>query len=214
MAEQQGKLARYRSRRDFRRTSEPAGRRGGPKLARDRNPIFVIQQHDATALHFDFRLEVAGVLKSWAVPKGPSTDPRVKRLAVETEDHPLAYADFEGVIPRGEYGAGTVIVWDAGPYKNLSTDDDGRAVPIAKALARGSAVVWLEGRKLRGAWALVHAALRGERRNWLLIKQRDEGADARRNPARSERRSVLSGRTLAQVAREGDGHGARPGAAR
>jgi DNA ligase D-like protein (predicted 3'-phosphoesterase) len=194
------RLSLYRGRRDFRRTSEPSGRPrpGGPKLRKTGNPLFVIQQHDASSLHWDFRIEVDGVLRSWAVPKGPSTDPAERRLAVAVEDHPLSYADFEGVIPEGEYGAGTVIVWDAGPYKNLSDDDDGK-VPIAKALRRGHAVIWLEGKKLRGGYALVRAKVGGDRRNWLLVKLADEGADARRNPVRTEPRSVLSGRTLAEV---------------
>lgn len=203
MAKQRGRLASYRSRRDFRTTPEPSGRRrGGPKLAKKGNPIFVIQQHDASSLHFDFRLEVDGVLESWAVPKGPSTDPSEKRLAVATEVHPLDYADFEGVIPEGEYGAGTVIVWDAGPCKNLSVDDEDKELPLGKALARGQAEVWLEGRKLRGGYALVHSKLGGNEKNWLLVKMKDEGADARRNPVRTEPRSVLSGRTLAEVAEE------------
>lgn len=175
-----------------------------PRLRKTGNPLFVIQQHDAATLHWDFRIEVGGVLKSWAVPKGPSTNPAVRRLAVAVEDHPLSYADFEGVIPEGEYGAGTVIVWDAGPYKNLSTDGR-RPVPIAAALRRGHAVVWLEGRKIRGAWALVHTKLRGDRRNWLLVKLKDEGAHARRNPVRTQTRSVLSGRTLTQVRRDEGG---------
>jgi DNA ligase D-like protein (predicted 3'-phosphoesterase) len=198
-----GKLTLYRDKRDFRKTPEPSGRgrRGGPALRKRGNPIFVVQQHDASSLHWDFRLEVGGVLKSWAVPKGPSTDPRQKRLAVATEDHPLRYADFEGIIPEGEYGAGTVLVWDAGPYRNVTADEDGAEIPIAQALRRGHADVWLEGRKLRGGWALIHSRLRGDDRNWLLVKMRDAGADARRNPVRTEPRSVLSGRTSAEVAR-------------
>src|SRR5438132_4733421 len=142
-------LARYREKRDFRNTPEPRPRtlrRGGKR------PRFVIQKHDATSLHYDFRLEVDGVLKSWAVPKGPSTDPRDKRLAMPTEDHPLEYADFEGVIPEGEYGAGPVIVWDAGTYRNL-TERDGREIPMAEGLRRGHVKVWLDGRKLRGAYS-------------------------------------------------------------
>jgi DNA ligase D-like protein (predicted 3'-phosphoesterase) len=207
MTKRADRLRPYRDKRDFRRSPEPSGRSrpGGPRLKKRGNPFFVVQQHDASSLHWDFRLEVNGVLKSWAVPKGPSTDPREKRLAVATEDHPIDYADFEGVIPEGEYGAGTVLVWDAGPYKNVTADDDGETVPMAKALRRGHAVVWLEGRKLRGAWALVHGRIGGERKNWLLIKVRDEGADARRNPVRTEPRSVLSGRTLREVARDEGG---------
>ena len=113
-------------------------------------PIFVIQKHAASHLHYDFRLEVDGVLKSWAIPKGPSTDPKDKRLAVPTEDHPLEYADFEGVIPAGEYGGGTVLVWDTGPYRNL-TEKKGEAIPMGQAVAHGHVKVWLEGRNSRAA---------------------------------------------------------------
>jgi DNA ligase D-like protein (predicted 3'-phosphoesterase) len=199
------KLAAYRSRRDFRRTPEPRGG-GGAGLERGEHPIFVVQQHDATTMHWDFRLEVDGVLRSWAVPKGPSTAPSEKRLAVQTEDHPLDYADFEGVIPAGEYGGGAVIVWDAGPYRNASLGDDGEELPIAEALERGHAQVWLEGQKLRGGYVLVHARIGGDERHWLLIKQDDEGADARRRPTKTEPESVLSGRTVGEVLEdEGDG---------
>ena len=198
------RLAPYRDRRDFRRTPEPSGRGSGegPGFRKDGNPIFVVQEHDASTHHFDFRVEVDGVLASWAVPRGPSTDPREKRLAVRTADHPLAYADFEGVIPEGEYGAGTVVVWDAGPCRNVSTDADGKACPLSEALERGHAEVWLEGRKLRGAYALVHARLGGDERSWLLVKKDDAGADARRKPTSTEPESVLTGRTLAEVAEE------------
>jgi DNA ligase D-like protein (predicted 3'-phosphoesterase) len=196
-------LATYRSRRDFRRSPEPRGDRGDrPGFAKRGNPFFVIQEHRASSHHFDFRLEVDGVLWSWAVPKGPSTDPRDKRLAVAVEDHPLEYADFEGVIPDDSYGAGTVIVWDAGPYQNLRHDGAGDPVPMAKARAQGQIEVWLEGRKLRGGYALVHSRSGGRREHWLLIKMKDTGADARRRPTRTEPRSVLSGRTLDEVADE------------
>jgi DNA ligase D-like protein (predicted 3'-phosphoesterase) len=160
-----------------------------------RRPIFVIQKHDASSLHYDFRLEVDGVLRSWAVPKGPSTDPREKRLAVEVEDHPMGWGSFEGVIGRG-YGAGTVIVWDTGPYRPLG---DGS---IAEALDAGRASFWLDGRKLRGGYTLTRTRMRGGagKPQWLLIKRRDEEADARRRPLSTQPESVLSGRTIEQVA--------------
>jgi DNA ligase D-like protein (predicted 3'-phosphoesterase) len=154
----------------------------------------VIQKHAATRLHYDFRLEVEGVLKSWAVPKGPSLDPRDRRLAVEVEDHALDYGDFEGVIGEGRYGAGAVIVWDAGEYRNLDEDRT-----MADAIEGGHARFWLDGRKLRGGWSLQ----RMRDRDWLLIKRRDEGADARRRPTSTQPESVLSGRTVEQVAAEG-----------
>ena len=153
------------------------------------SPRFVIQQHAATSMHYDFRLEVAGGLKSWAVPKGPSTDPRDKRLAMPTPDHPLSWGDFEGVIPAGSYGAGAVIVWDAGDFRNLGE------ARMEKQLEQGHAVFWLEGRKLRGGYSLRRIAT-GEDERWLLVKKRDEHADARRNPVSTQRESVLSGRTI------------------
>ncbi len=199
-------LSEYRSKRDFRRSPEPSGSPGetGPGLDRDGNPLFVIQQHDASTLHWDFRLEADGVLKSWAIPKGPSTDPRDKRLAVATEDHPLDYADFEGTIPEGEYGGGTVIVWDAGPYKNITRNEQDEEVALGEALQQGHVEIWLEGKKLRGGYALVNAKLGGKSENWLLVKMADEAADARRNPTSTEPRSVLSGRTITEVAGEAE----------
>jgi DNA ligase D-like protein (predicted 3'-phosphoesterase) len=161
----------------------------------------VIQKHDASSLHYDFRLEADGVLKSWAVPKGPSTNPKDKRLAMPTEDHPMEYADFEGVIPEGEYGAGTVLVWDTGTYRNL-TEKDGEHVPVSRALDEGHLRFELEGSKLRGPWALTRIG-RGGRERWLLVKMEGEGADARRKPVRSQPDSVLSGRGLEEIARQG-----------
>src|SRR5919197_2832471 len=174
---QKDPLGTYRDKRDHARTSEPAGRR---RRGSRRRPRFVVHQHDATTLHYDFRLEAAGVLKSWAVPKGPSTNPKDKRLAMPTEDHPLDYADFEGVIPEGEYGAGIVIVWDRGTYRNL-TEDDGREVPVEEAVDEGHVKVWLEGEKLIGGFALTRTG-DGRRERWLLVKIDDDAADARRNP--------------------------------
>jgi DNA ligase D-like protein (predicted 3'-phosphoesterase) len=158
-------------------------------------PIFVVQKHQATALHYDFRLEVGGVLKSWAVPKGPSTDPRDKRLAMAVEDHSLGHASFEGVV-----GSGAVIVWDNGTYRNR-TEREGREVAIERALAEGHAVVELEGHKLHGRYALTRTDTE-PRERWLLVKVRDEAADARRNPVVSEPESVLSGRTLEELESE------------
>jgi DNA ligase D-like protein (predicted 3'-phosphoesterase) len=186
-------LETYREKRDFARTPEPAPgrkRRGG-------EPRFVIQMHDATTLHYDFRLEAGGVLKSWAVPRGPSTNPKDKHLAVRTEDHPLAYADFEGVIPSGEYGAGAVLVWDAGTYRNL-TERDGEQVPVERAVEDGHVTFWLEGRKLTGGYALTRIA-RDRRERWLLVKMSDAGADARRDPVATQPESVLSGRTIEAI---------------
>jgi DNA ligase D-like protein (predicted 3'-phosphoesterase) len=195
-------LNEYRSKRDFRRTSEPSGGDRGPS----EQAMFVIQKHDASTLHYDFRLEVNGVLKSWAVPKGPSTDPRQKRLAIPTEDHPLEYADFEGVIPEGEYGAGTVLVWDTGPYRNLQAEKEDLSDPsMEAAIDRGKVEVWLEGKKLKGGYALIRTG-KGHDSRWLLIKMDDECADARRNPTSTEPDSVLSGLTLEEIADRQRGH--------
>jgi DNA ligase D-like protein (predicted 3'-phosphoesterase) len=188
-------LKEYRRRRDPRKTPEPEGR---PARGRRKKPRFVIQQHDATAMHWDFRLEAAGVLKSWAVPKGPSTDPREKRLAMPTEDHPLGYATFEGMIPEGEYGAGPVIVWDQGTYRNL-TEKNGKEVPVEDAVDAGHVKVFLEGHKLRGGYALTRTG-RSPRPRWILVKIKDGHADARRNPVRTEPESVISGVTVDEMA--------------
>ena len=185
-------LERYRARRDFTATTEPRGRRRRPR--RNGASRFVIHEHAASSLHYDLRLEAGGVLRSWAVPKGPSTDPREKRLAVEVEDHPLEYIDFEGLIEAG-YGAGAVIVWDAGTYRNMSEGS------VEDALANGHLTVWLEGSKLRGGWTLQRTRA-GAKPQWLLIKRRDEGADARRRPLRTQRESILSGRTVEQIAEQ------------
>jgi DNA ligase D-like protein (predicted 3'-phosphoesterase) len=187
------RLEEYGRKRDFSKTPEPSGEAGGAGSER-----FVIQKHAARRLHYDFRLEVDGVLKSWAVPKGPSTDPRDKRLAVPTEDHPLDYIDFEGVIPKGQYGGGSVIVWDSGTYRNTTTVR-GRPVTMPDALERGHVSVWLEGHKLIGGYALTRVA-RGDDERWLLVKMRDERSDEERDPVVAEPESVLSGRTVEELA--------------
>jgi DNA ligase D-like protein (predicted 3'-phosphoesterase) len=191
------KLARYRSKRDFGKTPEPQGKTTS-QWKKANNPFFVIQKHDATRLHYDFRLEVDGVLKSWAVPKGPSMDPRDKRLAVETEDHPIDYADFEGIIPKDEYGGGTVIVWDAGPYRNLKRRGASE-VPMSEAYDRGTIEVWLEGKKIRGGFALIHSRMGDNEKNWLLVKMKDQTADPESDPVAERTESVLSGRTIEDV---------------
>lgn len=165
-------------------------------------PRFVVQRHDASTLHFDFRLEIAGVLVSWAVPKGPSLDPREKRLAHRTDDHDLGYVDYEGRIGSG-YGAGTVIVWDTGAFENL-TERDGRRVDAEEALAAGHLKVALHGHKLHGAWVLQHTRMGGDEANWLLIKVDDEAADRRRRPTSTENASVLTGRTNEDLETDGD----------
>lgn len=188
-------LEDYRKKRNFRATAEPKGGKRRPSRGQ---PHFVIQLHDASRVHYDFRLEAGGVLKSWALPKGPSTDPRDKRLAVPTEDHPLDYEDFEGIIPEGEYGAGTVLVWDAGTYRNI-TQHKGEDVPVETALANGHLRFSLDGQKLTGGYALSRLQNRDD---WLLVKVKDEAADARRNPVRTEPASVRTGRTLDDIAAE------------
>src|SRR3954463_6870694 len=161
-------LSSYRAKRSTDRTPEPFG-----TVSSVPGNLFVVHKHAARQLHFDLRLEMDGVLRSWAVPRGPSYDMNDKRLAVRVEDHPLDYGDFEGVIPKGNYGAGTVIVWDTGPYENL-TEKDGREVPLKEALERGHAVVALEGHKLHGGYVLQRIG-RGEDERWLLVKTDDEG---------------------------------------
>src|SRR5690606_26850277 len=160
-------LREYRRKRDFKRTSEPQ-----PETSEDTSGRrFVIQKHAARRLHYDFRLELDGVLKSWAVPKGPSLDPQVRALAVRVEDHPLAYADFEGIIPKGEYGGGTVMVWDQGEWEPEQN--------AAAGLRKGHLRFVLHGEKLAGGWSLVRMKGRDDAddgENWLLIKRDDEAA--------------------------------------
>jgi DNA ligase D-like protein (predicted 3'-phosphoesterase) len=172
------------------------GKQAQGKQVRGRagDPVFVVQEHAASSHHFDVRLEVDGVLVSWAVPKGPSTDPREKRLAVPTEDHPMEYAEFEGTIPADDYGGGSVIVWDAGVYRNI-TERRGEPVAMRDGLDGGHVSVWLEGTKLVGGWSFTRT---GD--NWIMVKRRDGHADARRRPTTSQRESVLSGQTVDDVA--------------
>jgi bifunctional non-homologous end joining protein LigD len=189
------KLAVYEAKRDFAKTTEPQGR---GKVAPSARPRFVIQKHAARRLHYDLRLEIDGVFKSWAVTKGPSLDPHDKRLAVEVEDHPLDYGDFEGTIPEGEYGGGTVQVWDRGYWENESSGS------AEAALRQGNLKFRLDGQRLKGSWALVRMrrdAARGQHNNWLLIKHHDRFERPGDGDALlKEDRSVASGRPMAAIA--------------
>jgi bifunctional non-homologous end joining protein LigD len=188
-AERVAGLGRYRAKRDFTKTSEPAGAGGMPAApAADR--VYVVQKHHAGHLHYDLRLESGGVLKSWAVPKGPSLDPADRRLAVEVEDHPLDYAGFEGSIPEGEYGAGTVIVWDRGTFR-VQGDASFEAM-----LEHGSVKIEIAGEKLAGGFALVRTRFGGKKNNWLLIKEKDARARPGSVVTEERPRSVVSGRDV------------------
>jgi len=188
----------YRQKRNFQLSPEPRGRERGAAALKPRLQ-FVVQKHRATQLHYDFRLEFRGVLLSWAVPKGPSLDPSVKRLAMQVEDHPLEYGGFEGVIPEGEYGGGTVMVWDRGDWVPEVAD-------VERALEKGDLKFALHGKKLRGSWVLVRTRGYGgsEGRSWLLIKHRDQYASTT-DIVVEKPRSVISRRLLAQIARDEGG---------
>ena len=208
-------LSEYRRKRDFSRTKEPAGDDALPR-ASSSSLRYVMQKHAASHLHFDLRLELDGVMKSWAVPKGPSLDPSVKRLAMEVEDHPIDYNTFEGTIPKGEYGGGTVMLWDRGTYRADgpgSGDDDDR---IRRAYAAGDLKVSLEGERLRGSWVLVR--MRGRQGNsskpqWLLIKHRDAEARSDVDIVAEVNTSVATGRTMEEIA-AGKKRPAKPAKAR
>jgi bifunctional non-homologous end joining protein LigD len=181
-------LRAYRAKRNFKQTSEPRPKRAKAKPS---GLLFVIQKHDASHLHYDFRLEMDGVLKSWAVPKGPSTTRGERRLAMHVEDHPMDYAGFEGTIPEGNYGAGTVMVWDFGFYETEQA-----ALP---SFHRGKILLRLNGKKLRGTWALVKAGRGDEDNRWFLIKT---GEDARPISARRDDQSALTRRSMKRIASE------------
>ena len=175
-AKKQAPLAEYKRKRDFSITAEPAGTPG----ARGSGLRYVIQKHAASRLHYDLRLELDGVMKSWAVPKGPSTDPSVKRLAIEVEDHPIEYNAFEGTIPAGQYGGGTVMLWDRGSYTYGGVEPGDAVERLRAGYAKGDFKFLLEGERLRGSWVLVRTRRQeGGKAQWLLIKHRDEFADER-----------------------------------
>jgi bifunctional non-homologous end joining protein LigD len=188
-------LGEYQRKRDFTKTAEPEGASSRKKSARALR--FVVQKHAASHLHFDFRLELDGVMKSWAVPKGPSYDPAVRRLAMEVEDHPIEYNSFEGTIPKGQYGGGTVMVWDRGTYE---AEDGGGAASVRAGYERGDLKIVLHGKRLVGGWVLVRMRRDdSDRAQWLLIKHRDETADAHFDVVADEATSVASGRTMEEI---------------
>jgi bifunctional non-homologous end joining protein LigD len=190
-----GRLAEYNRKRHFGVTPEP---RGNARARNEGQPLeFVVQKHRATALHYDFRLEHRGVMLSWAVPKGPSLDPAVKRLAMQTEPHPMDYNQFEGVIPEGAYGGGTVMIWDKGVWAPIAEGPLGDEADADRQLAKGDLKFVLLGKKLQGSWVLVRT--RGGRQ-WLLIKHRDDYAGGE-DPTVAKPRSVVSGRTMAEIGR-------------
>ena len=188
-------LAVYKKKRSFRQTPEPKGKKqkSSPEGLR-----FVVQKHDASRLHYDFRLEMEGVLKSWAVPKGPSLNPDDKRLAMMVEDHPYDYRSFEGTIPPGNYGAGTVIVWDEGTYEPMEPTDEAveQEKVVLRQLQAGDLKIILKGKKLKGAYALVQMKGRGENA-WLLIKKKDKYAST--TDITKKGKSVVSGKTIEQI---------------
>jgi bifunctional non-homologous end joining protein LigD len=190
-------LKEYTKKRRFNVSPEPSGNTA--PLKKQEKLIFVVQKHRATALHYDFRLEWNGVLLSWAVPKGPSLDSSVKRLAMQVEDHPVEYASFEGVIPEGEYGGGTVMVWDEGTWTPESPD-------VNAALAKGDLKFSLHGKKLKGSWVLVrtHGWGSNSGKSWLLIKHRDQYTSTK-DVAMEKPRSIVSNKLLAEIAHDGGG---------
>lgn len=188
-------LAEYQKKRDFTRTAEPKGK----SPVKRSTLAFVIQKHAASRLHFDLRLELDGVMKSWAVPKGPSLDPAVKRLAMQVEDHPVEYNAFEGTIPAGEYGGGTVMLWDRGSYTFWEEDPD-PVERLREGYAKGDFKFELSGKRLQGTWVLVRIK-RGnpDKPQWLLIKHRDEFARPGTEIVEEEVTSVATGRTMDEI---------------
>ncbi|MEK6480333.1 DNA polymerase ligase N-terminal domain-containing protein [Catalinimonas sp. 4WD22] len=194
----------YLAKRDFEHTKEP---QGNTLKKEGELPIFVIQKHAASTLHYDFRLEIGGTLKSWAVPKGPSNDPSVKRMAIPTEDHPMDYAWFEGTIPKGHYGGGTVMIWDNGSFNNLKTDKEGNPLSLEESYAQGTVEVFLEGTKLHGGFAMIKMKNGRMAGNWLLTKMKDEYANPDYDPVKTETRSASSGRTMEEIAQHANSVG-------
>lgn len=196
MAAKQGRLTEYRRKRDFAKTAEPRGDHRKKSKALE----FVVQKHAARNLHFDLRLELDGVMKSWAVPKGPSLDPSIKRLAMQVEDHPIEYNAFEGTIPQGEYGGGTVMVWDKGSYEYGGAESD-PIEGLRHGYEKGDFKFVLDGKRLKGSWVLVRTR-RGDakRAQWLLIKHRDEFAEPGSDIVADVTTSAVTCRTMEEIA--------------
>jgi bifunctional non-homologous end joining protein LigD len=195
-------LAEYHRKRDFSKTAEPKGMHASPRRGKLR---FVIQKHAASQLHFDLRLELDGVMKSWAIPKGPSADPSIKRLAVQVEDHPIDYNTFEGTIPKGEYGGGTVMLWDKGTYTaDLAAESDDVSA-VRNGYDAGDLKITFHGKRMRGSYALVRTkGMRGgasSKPSWLLIKHRDPDArpESKYDIVQANMTSIVSGRTMEEI---------------
>lgn len=189
MSSEDKDIDKYNEKRDLDKSGEPEAKKSGSDQQR-----FSFQKHDAQNLHYDFRLECDGVLKSWAIPKGPSTDPSEKRLAIRTEDHPVDYLTFEGKIPEDEYGAGPVLLWDQGTFENI-TEKDGEKQALKEALDDGHFLVKLKGEKIKGGYAMTHT----DNDRWLFVKMDDDKADARRNPTSTEPKSVKSDKKIDEI---------------
>jgi bifunctional non-homologous end joining protein LigD len=191
-------LTEYRRKRDFAKTAEPEG--GGKRASKAKQLQFVIQKHAATRLHFDLRLELDGVMKSWAVPKGPSADPSIKRLSMQVEDHPIEYNAFEGTIPKGEYGGGTVMLWDTGWYEpEKGEGEDG----VREGYKKGDLKVIFHGKRMKGSWVLVRTrgwgGGSGDKPSWLLIKHRDKFVEPGDTLVEKHTKSVVTKRTMEQI---------------
>jgi DNA ligase D-like protein (predicted 3'-phosphoesterase) len=187
-------LKEYSRKRDFKKTTEPKPIK---KKSNQSKLLFVVQKHNASHLHYDFRIEIDGVLKSWAIPKGPSTDADIKRLAVPTEDHPMDYAYFEGTIPKGEYGGGTVMVWDIGTYENMKDKS------IKQCYKDGQIEINLKGKKLKGNYVLIRTNL-GDKETWLFKKMHDKYASKEKDIIKTKNKSALTKRTTEQITKDSD----------
>ncbi len=186
-------LSSYHNKRNLSKSNEPKGK--VVKKRKSTQLVFVVQKHASSHLHFDFRLEINGVLKSWAIPKGPSSSTKEKRLAILTEDHPLEYRNFEGVIPKGQYGAGVVMLWDKGKYRNMKKDSHNRIIPMETCFRKGRIEIFLSGKRMHGGYALIR--YRGK--NWLLIKMQDKMVEDHKNLVACYLRSVKTNRSMDEI---------------